>query len=168
MTRFTMVHEFECSVDDFWGKVFFDRALNDGMFRKALAFPEYTLLELRETDAEVYRKVSVTPKMDLPGAVAKVLGPNFRYTEETYFDKPTRKCTYKAIPSVLADKMTTEGAFRVEPMGPKRCRRYVDSVIEARVMIVGGLLESTAEKSVRDGYDKGAVYMNQWIREQGL
>src|SRR5580704_10153071 len=99
MSRFTMTHEFECSVDDFWSKVFFDREMNDTMFRKALSFPEYTVVEFRDTDAEVYRKVSVSPKMDIPAAVAKIIGPNFKYVEETRFDKKTRKCTYKVTPN---------------------------------------------------------------------
>ena len=168
MNRFTMTHEFNCSVETYWTKLQFDREVNETMYLKALGFPEFSVLEYRDTDAETFRRVSVTPKMDMPAAVQKVLGSNFRYTEETRFDKKSGRATFKAIPSTMADKLTTEGTIRMESLGPNKCRRIIDVTTEAKVMLVGSLLESTAEKNVRDGYDKGAAFFNKWIAEKGL
>jgi len=168
MNRFTMTHEFNCSVEDYWTKLQFDDEVNDGLYKKALHFPEFSVLERRDNDAETFRRVSVTPKLDLPAAVQKVLGSNFRYIEETRLDKKTGRGTFKAIPSTLADKLTTEGTFRLEVLGPKRIRRVIDVVTEAKVMFVGSVLESTAEKNVRDGYEKGSAYFARCIVEKGL
>jgi hypothetical protein len=41
--------------------------------------------------------------MDLPAVVQKALGSSFRFTEETRFNKVTKACTFKGIPSTMAD-----------------------------------------------------------------
>lgn len=168
MNKFTMTHEFNCSVETYWTRLQFDEEVNKTLYLKALGFPEYAVLEHKETDAEIFRRVGVTPKMDMPAAAQKVLGSNFRYVEETRYDKKTGKMTFKAIPSTLADKLTTVGVLRMEALGANRCKRIIDVTTEAKIMLVGGILESTAEKNVRDGYDKGARFFNQWIAEKGL
>ena len=37
--------------------------------------------------------------------------------------------------------------------------------IEAKIFGVGGLIESSAEKQLREGWDKSAVFMNKWLAE---
>ena len=54
---------------------------------------------------------------------------------------------------------------RVEPAGEGKCRRIADISMEAKVFGVGGMLESTTEKNMRQGYDASARFMNQWIRD---
>lgn len=168
MTKFTMTHEFNCSVETYWKKLQFDEEVNNTLYKKTLGFPDYRVLESRDTDAETFKKVSVTPKLEVPGAVQKVLGSNFAYVEETRFDKKSGVMTFKVTPSTMADKMFTSGTLRMQSLGEHRCRRTIEVVVEAKVMLVGSLLESTAEKNVRDGYDKGSRFFNQWIAEKGL
>ncbi len=167
MKRFTMTHDFDCSAEAFW-KYNFDRALNDAMYTKGLGFPEYTVQELRDTDAEVFRRTSAVPKMDLPSVVQKALGSGFRYTEETRFNKSTKVCTFKGIPSTMADKLITDGTMRVTPLGDTRCRRTIEVTVDAKIFGVGGIFEETAEKNMRTSYDRSAVFMNQWIKEHPL
>ncbi len=107
------------------------------------------------------------PKMTMPGPVAKLLGSNFRYTEEAKLDKARKVWTFKMTPSVLADKMRQEGSMRVEPVGDGKVRRIADIVIEAKIFGVGGLIESSAEKALREGWDQSAVFMNKYIAEGG-
>lgn len=168
MNKFTLTHEFDCTPEVFWSKVNFDKEMNERMYKTALQFPEFTLLELTETDSEIFRRTRSTPKVDLPGPVQKLLGSNFQFTEETRYDKRSGRAVFKGIPSTMADKMKTDGTMRVEALGASRCRRVIEVTVEAKVMMVGGLLESTAEKNMRDSYDKSAVFMNQWIKEKGF
>jgi hypothetical protein len=42
-------------------------------------------------------------------------------------------------------------------------RRIAEMSIEAKIFAVGGLLESTAEKQMRDGWDKSATFMNKYL-----
>lgn len=167
MTKFTMTHEINCSPETFW-KLYFDKDMNTSMYRDGLGFTEYQIVEQRDTDAETFRKVAATPKLNLPAALQKVLGSNFRYTEETRFDKATKTARYTATPSTLADKTTNTGVIRAESAGPNKTRRITEITMEARVMLIGGLMESTFEKEMRDGWGKGADYMNKWIKDKGL
>ncbi len=166
MNKFSVTHEFACKPETYW-KLNFDREMNEALYKR-LGFPDYTNLEQRETDTEVFRRTQATPKMELPAAVQKVLGSGFKYTEETRWDKRTNRSTFKGIPSTMPDKLTTDGIMRIDAVGADRCRRTVDFTVEARVMLVGGIMESTAEKQMRDAYDKNAAFVNEWIKSHGL
>lgn len=165
MGKFKVTHEINCNAETFW-KVFFDKGFNESLYRSALAFPEFNILDQRETDKEIIRKVSGQPKMDVPGPVAKLLGSGFKYTEEGTFDKATQTWRWKMIPSTLADKMKNGGSMRVEPVGDNKVRRIAEIDIEAKIFGVGGLIESTAEKQLRAGWDESAVYMNKYLANQ--
>lgn len=164
MGKFTVTHEIRCDVETFW-KIFLDKEFNQRLFRDELHFPEFNIVDQRETDNELTRRVTGTPKMDLPGPVAKLLGANFRYTEEGKLDKKTKVWTWKMIPSAMADKLRQEGSMRVEAAGDKRVRRIADIVNEAKVFGIGGLIESSAEKQLREGWDRSATFMNKYIEQ---
>jgi Protein of unknown function (DUF2505) len=165
MGKITLTHEINCDVETFW-KTFFDKTFNEKLYLGALGFPEYKTLEQTETDTTIHRKVTGQPKMDVPGPVAKLLGSNFRYTEEGTFDKAKKLWVWKMTPSALAGKLTNEGTVRVEPVGENKVRRIAEITIEAKVFGVGGLIESSAEKQFRDGWDRSAVFMNKYLAGQ--
>ncbi len=167
MRKFTMTHEFDCSVDTFW-KLNFDREMNEAMYRQGLGFPDYQVLELTDNDRETFRRTQATPKMDLPSVVQKALGSSFRYTEETRFNKATKVLTFKGIPSTMSDKLLTDGTMRVEALGEGRCKRVIDVTVEAKVFAVGGVFEEAAEKNMRASYDSAAKFMNKWIHDKGI
>src|SRR5512141_1284100 len=81
MGKFTGTHEINCGVDTFW-KTFFDKDFNVELYKTALGFPDWQILEQTETETQVTRKVSGQPKMEVPGPVQKLIGSGFRYTEE--------------------------------------------------------------------------------------
>ncbi len=163
MVKFTLTHEINCDVDTFW-KVFFNKDFSHELFRGALQFPAYEIMELKDGDKEIFRRVSATPKMDAPAAVAKVLGSSFSYVEEGRFDKGTKIFQWKSIPSTMADKVRTEGSVRAEPAGDGKIRRVSDFSFEAKVFGLGGVIESALEKNLRHGWDESAVFMNNWLK----
>ncbi len=162
MGKFTVTHEIRCNVDTFW-KVFLDKDFNTELYTKALAFPSFQILEQTETDTQASRKVSAQPKMDVPGPVQKLFGAGFRYTEEGSMSKSERIWRWKMTPSTMPDKLHTSGTVRVEPIGDDKVRRIAEMVVEAKIFGVGGLIESSAEKQLRDGWDKSATFMNKWL-----
>lgn len=164
MGKFTITHEINCDADTFW-KIFFDRTFNEELFKKELGFPEYNILDQRETDAEIFRKVSGKPKMNMPGPVQKVLGSGFGYTEEGRLNKATKVWTWKMTPNTLADKLHQTGTMRIEAVGDKKVRRVTEVVMEAKVFGIGGLIESSAEKQLREGWDHSAKFMNRWLAD---
>jgi hypothetical protein len=162
MSKFTMTHEINCDEETFW-KIFFDRDFNMKLYKEELGFPAFDILEQRDSDTEIFRKAKGTPKMDMPGPVQKLMGSGFSYTEDGRLNKATKTWTWKMNPSTMADKIRNEGSMRVEKVGDNKVRRVADVTIEAKVFGVGGLIESSAEKQLRQGWDQSAVFMNRWI-----
>ena len=159
MKTFTLTHEIATDVDGFW-KIFFDKDYNVALYLKGLKFPAFELVSLKETDKEIARTIKVTPKLDVPGPVAKLLGSGFAYTEEGTFDRATKLWRWHNIPS---DKVRTEGTVRVESIGDGRIRRIGDTTIEGKIFGLKSVLESTIEKNIRQGWDESAVFMNEWV-----
>jgi hypothetical protein len=164
MGKFTVTHEINCDAETFW-KVFFDKGFNEKLYLEALRFPKYETLEQNETDTQITRKVHGQPKMDMPGPVAKLFGSGFAYTEEGSMDKASKVWKWKLNPSTLAEKLRTEGTVRIEPIGDNKVRRIADISIEAKIFGVGGLIESSAEKQLREGWDASAVFMNKYLAD---
>lgn len=165
MPNFSIKHEIACDEDTFW-KLFFDEDFTKKLYLEALEFPEFAVLDFKETDSQIVRKCAGQPKLkDLPGPVAKLLGNSFKYTELGTFEKSTKTWSWKMTPSKLADKMRQEGTMRIESAGEGKIHRLVDFVNEAKVFGVGGLLEKSAEKSIRDGWDTSARYFNEHVKK---
>lgn len=163
MGKFTVTHEINRNAETFW-KVFFDKDFNTKLYKENLGFPEFTIVDQRETETGLVRKVNGTPKMDVPGPVAKLLGSNFSYREEGTFNKATKIWQWKMIPSTQPDKIRNEGTMRIEPIGDTKVRRIAEITLEAKIFGVGGLIESSAEKQLRDGWEKSAAFMNNWLK----
>jgi len=164
MPTFRVTHEINCNIETFW-KLFFDKTFNETLYRQGLGFPEFNVVDQKETDTEITRKCAGRPKLNMPGPVMKLLGDGFRYSEEGKFDKATKVWRWKMTPSAMADKLRQEGTLKVEAIGDNKVRRTAELINEAKVFGVGGLIESSAEKSLREGWDQSAVFMNKWIAD---
>ncbi|HRI11147.1 MAG TPA: DUF2505 domain-containing protein [Nannocystaceae bacterium] len=163
MKKFTLVHEIQCTPERFW-EVFFDKEFNRSLYVEGLKFSDFTVVE-QTAGPDVRRKVKGTPKVELPGAIAKLVGDKFGYEEEGTFNAAKKEWRWKMRPSVMADKMRMEGVLRVEAAGAGKCRRIAEMEVEAKVFGIGGMVESTSEKEMRAGWDGSAAYMNKWLRE---
>lgn len=163
MGRFTITHDINCDSETFW-KVFFDKTFNERLYRDTLGFPTFEIVDQREDERQITRRVRGTPKMNLPGPVAKLMGPNFTYTEEGTLDRAKGVWTWKLTTSAMPDKIRQEGTMRLEPTATG-VRRVADLVIEAKVFGVGGLIESSAEKQLREGWDHSAVFLNSYLKD---
>ena len=162
MGKFTTTHEINCNQETFW-RVFFDPDFNRKLYSEQLGYPEFNILEQNETESATTRKVSVKPKMDLPGPVIKLLGSNYRYTQEGRFDKNSQVLTWRRIPSVHPDKIRFEGTLRVEPVNDNKVRCISENIVEARIFGVGGLMESTFEKQIREDADASVICLNKHL-----
>jgi hypothetical protein len=159
--RFTITQEISTSVDEHW-RIFFDDEFERELY-KFMRFPKYELVEHRDTEEKLYRKIKVTPHIEAPAAVVKVLGPSFGYVEDGSFDKKSKVWRSRVITNVLSDRMGTDFVVRTEPIGDgTRCRRTIDLNVEVRVFGIGGLIESVFEKSLRDGWRNSHVFLEQW------
>lgn len=164
MKKITLRHEINCSVDHFW-KVFFDKEFNTTLFLESLGFPEYQILAQEETDSTITRTIKGTPKMEMPKPVMKLLGDGFSYEESGSLNRATGEWKWRTTPAKLADKLRTEGVVTCEKISDDKCRRISVIEIEAKVFGVGGLIESSTEKQMTDGWNKSADFMNRWIKD---
>ena len=163
MATFTMRHDLDCDCDTFW-KLFWELDFNEQLF-KALEYPAWKLIDTKETDKEIIRTVKATPKMDAPGPVLKLLGSSFGYDEEGRFDKATKTHKFIITPNVLAGKLRNEGTVKCEPRGDGKSTRIVEIIAEAKVFGLGGMIESSFEKSFRTGWQKSADFINKWVKD---
>lgn len=164
MIKFTLTHEINCDVETFW-KLFFDKEFNDQLYKGALGFTKYDVIESKDSDKQLVRKVAATPKVDLPGPIAKLMGPGFGYTEDGVLDKASKRWTWTMTTSTMSDKLKQSGLLLAQAAGEGKCKRVAEITGEAKVFGLGGMIESTIEKELRAGWDRSAEFMNKWIRE---
>ena len=166
MPTVTWTHEINCDENTFW-ELFFDKEFNEKLYKEGLGFPEWTIVEQVETDAEHRRTTRGRPALkNIPGPVAKLLGDSFGYTEAGSMKKSEKVWRYKLTPSTMADKIKQEGSMKILPAGDGKVKRVVELLIEAKIFGIGGMVESTTEKQLKEGWDSSAVFMNKWIADR--
>jgi hypothetical protein len=168
MPDVTIRHDIETDEDTYWSKVVFDEAFNKAMYVDHLGI-KWTLQDQKEDDAKITRRVHVEPPTgNLPGPVKKVIGDKLAYTEEGSFDKKTKRYTFKVTPSTMAEKTKISGEMWTEKAGDKKVTRVAKMHVEVKVMLVGGMVEERIISDLRQSYDKGTTFTNDYIKKHGL
>lgn len=169
MPEVTLRHEIDTDEETFWSKIVFDEAFNKKLYEGALKFPGWKLLETKEDDAKITRRVQVDPPIgDLPGPLKKVIGDRLAYTEDGTFDKKAKRYSFKVTPSTLADKTKVTGELWCEAIGDKKIRRLCRISVEVKVFMVGGMVEDRIMADLRASYDNSTKYTNEYLKESGL
>jgi hypothetical protein len=169
MPEVTLRHEINTDEDTYWAKCVFDPAFNKALYIDALKFPEWKLLDSKEDDTKIWRKVQVDPPTgNMPGPVKKVIGDRLSYVEEGTFDKKTKRYSFKVTPSSLAEKTKVTGEMWVEKLGDKKIARIAKMSVEVKIFVVGGLVEDRILSDLRSSYDKGTSFTNEYIEKNGL
>lgn len=166
MVRLTMRQEIHCDAATFW-RQFFDPELCRRLFLEGLGFPAYETVRQQETPTTIERTVAIEPKLTMPAPLARAFGSSFRYTEEGSFDRSGETWRWRMLSDKLGDKVRVTGTLRLTPLGPARVAREVEIDIEAKVFMLGSLIEDTFKKQLSDGWHRSAEVQNQWLRETG-
>ena len=165
----TLRHEINTDEDTYWARCVFDAPFNEKLYKGALKFPEWKVLDSKDDDAKLWRRVQVDPPVgDVPGPVKKVIGDRLSYVEEGTFDKKSKRYSFKVTPSTMADKTKVSGELWVEKLGDKKIARVTRISVEVKVFMVGGLVEDRILGDLRSSYDKGTAFTNEFIKENGL
>jgi hypothetical protein len=169
MPEVTLRHEINTDEDTYWAKCVFDADFNKKLYIDALKFPQWKLLDSKDDDTKIWRKVQVDPPTgDMPAAVKKVIGDRLSYVEEGTWDRKTKRYSFKVTPSTMAEKTKVAGEMWTEKLGDKKIVRITKINVEVKVFMVGGLVEDRIISDLRSSYDKGTVFTNQYIAENGL
>lgn len=166
--KFTIRHPYAVEPEEFWRDVFFDREYNEKMYREGLQFEAFDIVEeTTPADGRRTRKIRVTPKLDAPGPIRKLIGDSFSYVEEGRLEitgPNTPRWISRVLPSKLADKSTVKAEMWLERTGPGQSDRVAEFDVEVKIFGVGGMVEKFLEKSMRENYQKAAEFTNQWLR----
>jgi hypothetical protein len=156
-----------CRVETVW-KAYLDPAYVRALYLETLKYRGLDVLEMTESS----RKMRVVPKLALPAPIQKLICDSFAYEDHGTLDRARNVWTWQMVqPAQLAAGakpkpgiVTTRGTVRVEPIGERECRRTDELVIEANVFGIGGLIESSAEKEARAGWDLEKPMIQAWVR----
>ncbi|MFO0734958.1 MAG: DUF2505 family protein [Labilithrix sp.] len=170
MPEITLRHEIETDEDTFWSKIVFDEGFNKKLYIDELEFPQWKLLEMKDDDAKISRRVLVEPATsDLPGPIKKAIGGDkLAYTEEGTFDKKSKRYVFKTIASLMPDKTKVSGEMWAEKIGDKKIRRIARMTVEVKIFMVGGMVEDRIIKDLQSSYDASTTFTNRYIKEHGL
>jgi hypothetical protein len=158
----TLRHELHCTPERHW-KLFFDPEWTRTLILEGLGFNKCEVGPLQTHGDTTERSMRVEPKIDVPGPVARLLGPRLGYNEVGKFHEPTQVWTYELRLSVLSEKIQMGGEVTLQPQGDDRCTRTSKLWMRAKIPVIGGMVERAAEKNMRDGWDKSATWINGWL-----
>lgn len=158
-------HTFDCDVDTFWKKFFLDEEFNRQLFIDRLGFSKWQVVRSEETPDGLKRVVEAAPSTkDIPGPLKKALQNGLGYREEGEWARSKSLYTLRVIPASLPDQIEITGQMRVTPEG-SGCRRTYDAFVNARIFMVGGLLEGRLLSDVATSYDAAAEFSREWLRQ---
>lgn len=161
-----MRHPMECDTDTYWRCVF-DDEYSRRLYVEQLHFREFTVLEQKEDEARIHRKLRLNPPpADLPGPIQKVIG-DLSWVEEATFDKKTQRYAFVITPASKPDRTHISGEVWCEPKGDKRVERCARLKVEVKIMLVGGLVEHRVFDDTRKSYEAAARFTGQYVREKG-
>ncbi len=164
MTSLRISHDFECSEETFWSRIFFDLEFNRRMYLEWLGFEVWEELAHSEDDASVHRTIRVVPKVtELPGPIRAVLGERLEYRELGTWDRRTRRYRYEVKSATLGDKLKVEGELWCEPLGAERCRRHFVVNVEVKVFGIGGLIEKRLVADLQQNYEASSRHTQEFL-----
>ena len=158
-----------CSAAKFW-ETYLSPDYAKALYLGELRYKALEVLEATPTS----RKLRVTPKLDLPAPLEKLIGDAFTYEDHGTLDREKNVWTWRMVqptnlpPGAKPRKnvVTTSGTLRVTPVGESECRRTDELVIEAHVFGLGGVIESSAGKEARAAWDKEFALLPRWINRE--
>ncbi|MFD8790859.1 DUF2505 family protein [Streptomyces vinaceus] len=147
MTKFSITLEVAGTPNSFFDW-FLAKDREDDLYTQTLKYERYKITEHRETDTEVLRRVAMKRDLELPGPIARVLGPGYSETEEGRFNK-TDTYSWALHPSTNADQIRQEATLRAEATDNGNTKLTIDYDIEVKVFGVGAQMESYFDKNAR-------------------
>ena len=160
-TRFLIVHEFACEPAVFWS-IFWDERFNTEQYEKMQCGRK--VITLRDEEKLRTREQEITPQRSLPGLIRKVLGDGaFSYIEHAEFEKPAGPLRLRVSVPRLGERFALEGAYRVETLGPGRCRRTFEGECKVKIPLLGGQVEGLVVTQMKESYETSAAAEREWI-----
>jgi Protein of unknown function (DUF2505) len=155
---------FDVSAARYW-EVFFSDEYNAGLW-PALDIKRELLVFERQGEGptlRIRREQRLTPQREVPGFIKKLVSGAITYVEKNEFVAADNAMRTVTIPGFAADRITTTGVYRLEPLGDHRCKRVWEGVCECRIPLLGGKVEKQLVEEVRESYRRAAEFTRKWI-----
>jgi len=160
--KFDFAHTFKNITLEKYEELFFDEAFNEAM-KPVAELKSREMLEKREENGKIIRKIRVVPSRNFPGPVKKLMGDGeLSYMEDNSFDKVTHVLDWRSKTSVLTDKIKMSGQI-IFSQSPAGVQRRVTGEVSVSVFGLGGMVEKLIVDNIRETYDKIATFTQKWI-----
>ncbi len=165
MARHELVHEINCSAARMW-ELFFDDAFNVEMYCEGLSFPKCDIVEKREQNGVLHRRMVMIPKVEVPRPLAALFGDRVGFEEIGDWDRAKPVYRWKLILAALGDKVQIDGTMRLVDLPNGHCSRKTEFGAESKVFGLGGLIAKTSADNVIAGWNSSAKWINGWLARQ--
>ncbi len=162
MQRHKIEHEINCPPERMW-ELFFSTDFNVEMYEQGMDFPSCKVPELEDDGEVLHRRMVCTPKVDMPKALAKVVGDRVGYEETGDWVRSEGEWRWKLVLSAFGDKVRITGTMRLVPRGDGHCTRKVEFEVDANIFGIGKMVEKTAAQNVLDGWNNSAKWINGYL-----
>ena len=162
MASHTLEHVIDCPPARMW-ELFFDDAFNVEMYEQGMGFPSCKIAEKRDDGRILHRRMVCIPKVDMPTALAKVVGDRTGYEEIGDWVRSAGEWRWHLVLAAFGEKVKITGTMRLEPLGEGKCKRITPFSVEANVFAIGKLVEKASTDNVVSGWDASARWINGWL-----
>ena len=158
-------HFYPCSPERWW-EMYWDDSF-DAMLQ-ADSTVDREVVEEKEENGVLTRRLRFTPQSELPGPVAKIVGSKkLVYEQVNHFHRAKGEMTWEVLPSFLdAKKFSAKGSLRCEPTG-SGCESIAQGDITVNVRFIGGQIEKQIVAQVKEAYDQMAIKGRVWLEANG-
>ena len=161
-------HTFPIDVKTFWEKLYFHEEYNRALYLTQIGAKSYEVVECKDTEKTLTRRVKITPKQSAPSILQKMLKGEFTYVEEGTFHKADGTYRFQITPSMMPEKIKVSGVVTAVAAGDKSVKRTIDLSLKADVFAVGGQIEKFVGGEITRGYDESYEFTMGWIKKHGL
>ena len=145
-------------------ELFFSDAFNIEMYEGGLGFPSCKIPEQTDDGKTLHRRMVCTPKIDMPKALAKVVGDRVGYEEIGDWVRSAGEWRWKLVLAAFGDKVRITGTMKLVPHGNGHCMRKVEFELEANIFGIGGMVEKTSAQNVLEGWNTSAKWINGYLQ----
>ncbi|NVB39709.1 DUF2505 domain-containing protein [Pseudenhygromyxa sp. WMMC2535] len=162
MAEYRLENVIDCPIERKWA-LFFDDAFNVEMYEQGLGFPKCEIAERRDDGEVLHRRMICVPKLEVPKALAKIVGDRTGYEEIGDWVRSAGEWRWRLVLSAFGDKVAINGTMRLEPLGEGKCKRVTVFTVAAKVFGIGKIVEKTAADNVISGWSDSARWINGWL-----
>jgi hypothetical protein len=164
--QYVIENTFDVSAKRYW-EVFFSEDYAAGLFPHLEI--DWKLLKFEKQgegdDLVIIREAELTPHRQPPKVLQKLITTKIKYVESNVYTASKSEMTTKITPNFGADRVSNGGVYKVEPLGPDKCKRVWEGVCTCKIPLIGGRIEDYLVGEVKESYRGATTFTRKWLAE---